>query len=106
MSDPENDTNSDDKDASAIVLPVDCRLGGSEELLDMLSDSKSQKDIVLDASEVERMSAACALTVVSAVKHCEAMSGKLAVIKPTPVFVDAFSELGLFQELMKMEFRQ
>jgi len=93
-------------DTAPIVLSEDCRLQGTEELLDNLADIGNQKDILLDASHVERMSSACALAVVSAVQHCEANSGKLAIVKPTPQFVDAFSELGLFQQMMKMEFRQ
>lgn len=90
---------------SSISLPPDCGLTETEVFLDAANDIDS-KDIVIDASLVEKMSAPYTLAVVSVLRHAEASDAKVAVISPAPPFVDAFSELGLFQDLMKMEFRQ
>jgi len=98
---PEDDIVSD----ASIVLPIECGLAETEVFLDALSDAPVSA-IVIDASLVERMSSPCAMAVVSAVRHAEENSAKIAVISPAPAFVDAFSDLGLFQDLMKMEFRQ
>lgn len=88
-----------------ICLPADCGLGETTEFMDSIAAALPQKDIVIDASAVEKMSAVCALAVVSTLKYCEANSGSLAIIKPAKEFLDAFSELGLFSDMMKMEFR-
>ncbi len=98
---PEKETSG----PTEIVLPPECGLKEVEIMLDSVSDNGSPS-VDIDASGVERMSASCAMAVVSMVRHAEANSGKVAVIKPAPPFMDAFTELGLFQEVMKMEFRQ
>ncbi len=92
-------------DVGAILLAPECGLKETEEFLDALQNA-DPKEICVDASEVEKMSAACVLTVLSAIKEAESKSGKVSIIKPAPAFVEAFSDLGFFQDLMKMEFRQ
>lgn len=105
LSDADESSEKEANDPIEILLPADCGLKEVEEFLDTVTDNGGAS-IDIDASEVERMSASCALAVVSMVRHAEANSGKVAVIKPAPPFMDAFTELGLFQEVMKMEFRQ
>ena len=105
MAEPQANPEETSSDEPLITLPPDCGLAETEVFLDALNDADIQS-IVIDASIVEKMSAPCALAVVSAVKHAEKSSAKIAVVKPAPPFVDAFSDLGLFQDLMKMEFRQ
>jgi len=105
LSEPKEDPQDAPVGNDHIVLPAVCGLAETEVFLDALNEQDIQA-IVVDASLVEKMSAPCALAVVSAVRHAEANSTKIAVISPAPPFVDAFSDLGLFQDLMKMEFRQ
>ena len=105
MSEDGETENPEAEGPGAILLPPDCGLKETEEFLDALQNA-DPKAICVDASEVEKMSAACVLTVISAIKEADAQSGKIAVIKPAPAFVEAFSDLGFFQDLMKMEFRQ
>lgn len=105
MSDAEETSQVEADIVTPILLPPDCGLPETEDLIDALNAADVQS-IVLDASQVEKMSAPCALAVVSLLRHADASDAKVAVISPAPPFVDAFSELGLFQDLMKMEFRQ
>lgn len=105
MAGAEENSESESEANPPITLPLDCGLKEVEEFIDSMVDSGSSS-FVIDASGVEKMSASCALAVISALRHADAASGKVAVIKPSPEFVDAFSELGFFQDLMKMEFRQ
>lgn len=61
---------------------------------------------VIDASGVEDLPTAFVLAL-TAVARDRALHGqKISVIRPSAGFVDAFSDLGLFQDLMKMEFCQ
>jgi len=105
VSKAEDDSEDEAVDTASILLPADCGLAETEVFLDSANEMDSDT-IVIDASSVEKMSAACALAVVSVVRHAAAKPAKVAVISPAPAFVDAFSELGLFQDLMQMEFRQ
>ncbi|MEL6476601.1 MAG: hypothetical protein AAFR17_04675 [Pseudomonadota bacterium] len=63
-------------------------------------------ELVLDAQDVAEMNTAYLLATISTARSFADAGGKVAVIKPSAAFVDAFSDLGLFQDLMKMEFRQ
>lgn len=105
MSEPEDKAEDGLDSGPAIVLPAECGLVETEVFIDALNDADAQS-IVIDASLVEKMSAPCAMAVISAVRHAEANSAKIAIVSAAPPFVDAFSDLGLFQDLMKMEFRQ
>lgn len=62
-------------------------------------------DVALDASEVQKLSTAAVLVVVSFLNAREALTPPAAVINASGAFVDAFSDLGMFSKLMKMEFR-
>lgn len=105
MAGAEENSEAEDVGPPPIKLPPECGFKEVEQFLDSLNESGSST-FVIDASEVEKMSASCAMVVISALRQAEQDSGKLSVIKPSSEFVDAFSELGIFQDLMKMEFRQ
>lgn len=93
-------------ESAPIMIAPQCSLRDIEEFIDSMASLPDGSDIVIDASEVENMSSACALAVVSAIRQQETQSKKIAVVNPATAFVDAFSELGLFADLMNMEFRQ
>lgn len=63
---------------------------------------------VIDARAVEEIPAAYVLVLTALIRAHAAEGGgdKIRVLAPSPAFVDAFSDLGLFQDLMKMEFCQ
>jgi hypothetical protein len=62
------------------------------------------KPVVLRADAVETMSTPYVLTLVSAVRSRDEDATAIQVENPSPPFMDAFSDLGLFGDLMKMEF--
>ena len=105
LSGTDDDSEQETGGPTEIVLPPDCGLKEVEAVLDSFGD-QDNATVEIDASGVERMSAPCAMAVVSMVRHAAENSGKVTVVKPAPPFMDAFTELGLFQEVMKMEFRQ
>ena len=58
-----------------------------------------------DASEVDNISTPYVLAIVGAARARAEAGSPAAVRSPSPAFVDAFSDLGLFGDLMKMEIR-
>ena len=60
--------------------------------------------LTLDASNVETIDGCVILTVAALADSVAEGEQRLAVKEPSAAFVDAFSDLGLFQDLMKMEF--
>ncbi len=62
------------------------------------------KPVILRAGSVETMSTPFVLTLVSAIRSRDEDATAIQVENPTPPFLDAFSDLGLFGDLMKMEF--
>jgi len=105
VSEVEENSGGNVEDIPPIELPPECGVIETEVFLDAVNELEGDA-IVIDASLVEKMSAPFALAVVSILRHAANTTKKVAVITPPPVFVDAFSELGLFQDLMQMEFRQ
>ena len=75
-------------------------------LLDQVRALPEGAKLELEASSVDEMSTAFVLAVVSSARKLAEGGSGLAIAAPSEPFVDAFSELGLFQDLMKMEFRQ
>jgi anti-anti-sigma regulatory factor len=70
-----------------------------------LMDLREAEGVLLDARKVETLSTAAVLVLVSFLNARAQMTPPAAVLSPTGAFVDAFSELGLFGNLMRMEFR-
>ena len=62
------------------------------------------RPLIIDASQVEAMSGPVTLTLVSALETCADMTPPAQVKGATADFVDAFTDLGFFQEMMRMEF--
>lgn len=91
--------------AATHVLPARITLPQAEALLDELRGGVVP---VIDARAVEEIPAAYVLVLTALIRAHAGEGGgeKIRVIAPSPAFVDAFSDLGLFQDLMKMEFCQ
>ena len=100
-----SDTEDTSIGADAIVLAGDCDLAEAERLFDRISDVPVEDTVVIDATEVEQMSTPCVLAIISAINHRPDVAPAAAVIQPAQPFIDAFQELGLFKDMMKMEFR-
>ncbi len=88
-----------------VVVPNKARLSDATELANRLRDLPIDSELSIDATAAEDVSTPYLLTLVAAVRSREAATPPAIVVSPTDAFVDAFSDLGLFQDLMKMEFR-
>lgn len=73
-------------------------------LAELAADTALSAPICFDARAVEELSTAYALVLASLVRARPEEAPKVGLIGPSAAFVDAFSDLGLFQDLMKMEF--
>ncbi|MEO1549508.1 MAG: anti-anti-sigma factor [Pseudomonadota bacterium] len=89
-----------------IVLPKALHKGDVfDALLDEVRLVDTQTPVIFDASGVERMTTSCALLVLATARAQEAGDANTIIENPSGVFVDAFSDLGLFDQLMTLEFR-
>jgi anti-anti-sigma regulatory factor len=88
-----------------IVLAADLGFAEARALHGELVARRSATEVVLEASQVERMSTAAVLVLISFLNARAERTPPAAVVNPSGAFVDAFSELGLFAALMRMEFR-
>ncbi|MEM9196917.1 MAG: hypothetical protein AAGD12_03600 [Pseudomonadota bacterium] len=104
----EADATSDDPAAEPAlhVLPARLALREAQHLLDELADSDPDAPRSFDAQAVAEISTGFALVLASLLRARSPEAAKIRLIRPSPAFVDAFSDLGLFQDLMKMEFGQ
>lgn len=89
----------------AFALPERLRLEETEALLDHLRAAPAEAPLALDARAVSALSTPAVLALAAAARARAEAGVPLAVENPSAAFVDAFSDLGLFQDLMKMEFR-
>jgi len=90
-------------EATRIDLPETAGMDAAISLADQLKTLGAQP-VVLDAAAVEGMSTPFVLTLVSAIRSRGDDDARIQVENPSPPFLDAFSDLGLFGDLMKMEF--
>ncbi len=90
---------------TVVVLEAELGFVAAKALHKTLLDLRDRGGVVLDASPVEKMSTAAVLVLTSFVNARADLAPPAAVQNPSGPFVDAFSELGLFSSLMRMEFR-
>jgi anti-anti-sigma regulatory factor len=93
------------QEAATVKLPADLGFAAVERLREELLSVVGRPEVVLDATAVERISTAAVLVLVSFLNARSEFDPPAAVVGPPGEFVDAFSELGLFGSLMRMEFR-
>lgn len=91
--------------AASIKFPADVTFAAAAQLHADLLAVRESPEVVLDASGIEKMSTAGVLVLLSFLAARSEMKPPAAVLNPPGAFVDAFSELGLFDKLMSMEFR-
>ena len=95
----------DGAEALVFTVPVECQLRDAEQLLDQIQDAGDAAPITIQADEVEAMNSAMVLVIASAAQSRAEGAPKIAVVKPTDAFTEAFKDLGMFKNLMSMEFR-
>lgn len=92
--------------ASPHVLPERATIAAAAELVAVARAHEASDAFVIDASSVEAIDGPAVLAIASIAQSLPTRGSSVAVIRPTSAFVDAFTDLGLFQDLMKMEFRK
>ncbi len=93
------------EDEGHILLPAALDFAAAEGLRDELVALRDLPVVVLDASAVTGMSTAAVLVILGFLNARTEFSPPAVVRDPAGPFVDAFSQLGLFADLMRMEFR-
>jgi anti-anti-sigma regulatory factor len=89
----------------AVTLPVDLDFPAAGQLREALLAARDAAAVEIDAGVVERISTAGVLVLISFLNARADRTPPATVLRPSGAFVDAFSDLGLFQDLMRMEFR-
>lgn len=85
------------------VLPEKANIDAAQAVLAEAAVER-EGQLTIDASSVESIDG-CVVLALAAIADAHAECEKrVAVKEPSAAFVDAFSDLGLFQDLMKMEF--
>ena len=107
MSDADNDADEQiSLDGDTVKLPEKCKLQQAEELRELFTTIPNESDLVLDASAVEYMGSAGVLAIASLIHTRHEGAVTTAVKAAPPAMIDGFKGLGLFQEMMKLEFRE
>lgn len=88
-----------------VALPPTIGFVEARQLHQTLLAVRDAPEVILDAGAVETLSTAGVLVLVSFLNARDDLTPPAAVLNPAGGFVDAFSEIGLFDRLMRMEFR-
>lgn len=103
--DPGNPSAGAAPNGDVVMLDDDISFVAAKALHATLLPLRDKPGVVFDASGVEKISTAAVLVLISFLTARADMTPPAAVQSPSGPFVDAFSELGLFGSLMRMEFR-
>ena len=96
----EQSTNAD------ITLPERCSVTTAQELFTAGTALPAGGRLLVDAATVTRMSCATIVALISVTQAIAPTDGKVVIQSPSGAFTDAFSDLGVFESLMKMEFAE
>lgn len=105
MTQAEPNPNEDATDAVVIKLHEEAGLTEAEEFLQTCMDMPGDKQIVFDASDVAVISTPYILTMCSALISRAESAPKIVLKSPPQTLIDGFTDLGLFESMMKMEFQ-
>ncbi len=86
-----------------LELPATVGPDAAAKLAKALREAGPARRVIIDASAVEAVSTPFVLTMLSAMQSRNGAPG-LTLAQPSAAFMDAYTDLGLFGELMKMEF--
>lgn len=92
-------------DSTTIVIPAKTRLPEAEALVEKLRSFPADEPLIFDCAEVEEIGTPYIIAMISALHNREGQKPPAIAMNPPAQFIDAFSDLGLFQDLMKMEFQ-
>lgn len=93
-------------DDGTLVLPKQCKLPKAEEMKELFRTLPNDSELLIDASHVEHIGSAGVLAVASLIHTRHEAALKTAIKGATPPVIDGFKDMGLFKEIMKLEFRE
>ena len=87
-----------------VIVPPNATLADAQDLFVLAKALDDDTELHFDAANVEGVCTPYVLTLVSTLRTRAGRTPPMVIHNSTDAFVDAFSDLGLFQDLMKMEF--
>lgn len=87
-----------------IEIPANASLEEAIKFVELARGLPNDVPLRLDAKALETISTPYVLSLISAVESRADVKPPAIIVNSTDAFVNAFSDLGMFQELMKMEF--
>ncbi len=87
-------------------LPTKTTVEAAADMLAAYVALDREEGFEIEASQVASIDGAVVMTLANIARTAAASGAPVAVKNPTSEFVDAFSDLGLFEDLMRMEFRK
>ncbi len=91
-------------EAAGFKVPPQPSLEDAKALIVAATSAAAEDPMKIDASEVEVMTTSFLLTLLSVIESRTEAKPPAIIEGATDEFVAAFTDLGLFQEMMKMEF--
>lgn len=92
--------------SDAIVLPEKTCAKTAEELVAAATSHSGEGAFEIDGSAVASIDGPAVLAILTVAQALSEKDVTVAVTKPSAAFVDAFTDLGLYEDFMKMELRQ
>ncbi len=95
---------SDSPAITDFTLPERCGASAAQDLVAAGRALDPGARLRIDAGAVTRMSCAAIVALISLAQTARQTGGAVIVQTPTDAFTDSFTDLGLFESLMNMEF--
>lgn len=90
----------------AIVIPERATVESAQEMIATARSFDGSGTFLVDASNVSAIDGPAVLAIVSIVQSLNGKGATVAIKNPTSAFVDAFTDLGLYDEFTQMELQQ
>lgn len=87
-------------------LPPKTSLDAASDVLAAYLAPDREVGFEINAAQVDSIDGAAVMTLANIAKTAAAAGAPVSVRNPTSAFVDAFTDLGLFEDLMRMEFQK
>jgi anti-anti-sigma regulatory factor len=91
-------------DGDYLVLPPICGIAVAQTLYGKVRKVEAGQPFSVDASKIEKISTPCVILLSSISNSLGENDAKLNIRSPSSAFTEAFGELGLFEQMMTMEF--
>lgn len=90
----------------SIKLPTVVNIDVAQDALHLATTVRPGKMLTVNAEDVESIDGPAVIVFANIAKTLSEREQPVAVIAPSTAFVEGFTDLGLYDELMKMEFQK